>query len=82
MNKILAMFLLFMFVIAFSASAAAASYEYLDGMTLEQLLALQDELTKRITEAKRTALRRQFFFHAFPVISAAFGFPGRATGSF
>ena len=55
MKKLFAVVALIM-TLLFSLSAwAVADYSYLDGMSLEEMTALQNELTKRISSAKSAA---------------------------
>lgn len=53
MKKIIA--LLMALTLLFGTTALAADYSYLDGMTLEEMLALQTELEGRISAAKNAA---------------------------
>lgn len=55
MKKFVALLLVAVLSCAFVLTAAAADYSFLDGMTLEEMIALQSELETRISDAKNAA---------------------------
>lgn len=52
MKKFVALLLVAVLSCAFVLTAAASDYSFLDGMTLEEMIALQSELETRISDAK------------------------------
>ena len=55
MKKFVALLLVAVLSCAFVLTAAASDYSFLDGMTLEEMIALQSELETRISDAKNAA---------------------------
>ena len=55
MKKFVALLLVAVLSCAFVFTAAASDYSFLDGMTLEEMIALQSELETRISDAKNAA---------------------------
>ena len=55
MKKFVALLLVAVLSCAFVLTAAASAYSFLDGMTLEEMIALQSELETRISDAKNAA---------------------------